>query len=381
MKRHNVHFLWNEPQITNRFTSAVSLHSHTDRSREGFTGVQKYSEDSVLIRMAIGGISSKYKKVAGMDLDFQKAYFVPPLSPMRAYKVEAEQIKRMGMSPMVSITDHDTIDGARHIRPFVERSATPVSVEWTVPFGPSFFHIGVHNLPEERASEIVEGLCDVQCSYCKNFKISCVGSHDGQCLPKVHEWLENVSAIPDALLVLNHPLWDVSGLGEFAQRKLLTLFLSRYGNWIHAMELNGLRSWQENSDVLAIAEHWKIPVISGGDRHGREANAVLNLTSAESFSQFALEVREEQRSTVLFLRQYQQPLAFRKLRIAWEVLSSAEGTNGRQTRWNDRIYLPWLDGRVLPLSSHEWSSTLANKPIEGPQPADCLPGDAVQRAE
>ena len=381
MKRNSVHFLWNEPRITSGFASGVSLHSHTDRSREGFTGIQKYSEDSFMIRMIVGGVSSKYRTVTGTNLDFQKAYFVPPLSPMRAYRVEADQVTQMGLSPMVSITDHDTIEAARHIRPFLDRSRTPISVEWTVPFGPSFFHVGIHNLCEDRASAIMDKLNAVQCSYCRNFQISCVGSHDGLCFPKVQECFEYLNSLPHSLLVLNHPLWDVGGLGEFAHGKLLSLFLSRYGDWIHALELNGLRSWQENRDVMTLAEQWKRPVISGGDRHGVEANAVVNLTSAESFSEFVQEIRESEMSTVLFLKQYQQSLTIRKLRIAWDVLKTSEDANGAQAGWRDRIFLPWLDGRVLALSSTEWSRTLANEPIKGPQPAECLPGDAVQGAE
>jgi hypothetical protein len=283
MRRQNVHFLWNEPRITNRFRSAVSLHSHTDRSREGFSGIHKYSEDSFLIRLLVTGVSSKYRKVTGIDPDFKKAYFVPPLPPAQAHQVEAGQIEAMGMKPMVSITDHDTIEGTQYLHSFLDRSTTPNSVEWTVPFGPSYFHIGVHNLPEDRAAEIVEGLCAVQCSYCKSFQISCVGKHDEQCFSRVQEWFEYLSALDNCLVVLNHPLWDVSGIGEAAQRQLLSLFLSRYGDWIHALELNGLRAWQENQSVMSIAEEWKMPVISGGDRHGREANAVLNLTSTETF--------------------------------------------------------------------------------------------------
>jgi len=360
MKRHRVHFLTNEPQITKRFGAAVSLHSHTDRSREGFTGIQKYAEESFLIRMAVTRVSSKYRQLLGSDLDYPRAYFVPPLSPPNAYRLEAAQIEAMDLAPMVSITDHDNIDGSHQLQAFVDPETVPVSLEWTVPFGSSYFHVGVHNLPADRATEIVEGLTGVQCTYCSHSKISCVGGHGTQCFPRVHEWLEELSAIPETLIVLNHPLWDVSGIGETAHRELLSLFLKRYGDWIHALEVNGLRCWQENRDVMEIAERAGLPVISGGDRHGVEANGVVNLTAAETFSEFAREIRADKKSVILFLRQYQHPLLLRKLRVAWDVLKSSEGENGDRTRWKDRIFLPWLDGRVLPLSSHEWSATLAS---------------------
>ena len=34
----------------------------------------------------------------------------------------------------------------------------PISVEWTVPFRNTFFHLGVHNLPPNRARAIMDRL-------------------------------------------------------------------------------------------------------------------------------------------------------------------------------------------------------------------------------
>jgi hypothetical protein len=381
MKQQSVHFVWNEPQITERFSAGVSLHSHTDCSREGLAGVPKYASENALIGLAVARISSRYEKLVGRTLDLERSYFVPPLAPAAAFRLESLQIEMMDLTPVVSITDHDSIGGPQQLHSLVDPEAVPISLEWTMPFGPGFFHIGVHNLPMERANEIVEGLCNVQCSYCRASGISCVGSHDARCLPNVREWLEHLANMPETLIVLNHPLWDVAGLGETAHRNLLEMFLLRYRNWIHALELNGLRSWAENRDVMSLAERWKRPIVSGGDRHGYEPNAVVNLTTARSFSQFAQEIRTDGNSVVLFMRQYQQPLTFRKLRVAWDVLKSSTGLNGERVRWNDRIFMPWIDGRVLPLSSQEWSSTLSNKPKERPQPSECLPCDAIQGTE
>lgn len=56
-------------------------------------------------------------------------------------------------------------------------------------------------------------------------------------------------------------------------------------------EINGLRPWRENRAVIAFAEAAAKPVISGGDRHGLEPNANLNLTNAANFAEFADEVR------------------------------------------------------------------------------------------
>jgi hypothetical protein len=334
-----------------------------------------------LIGFAVARVSSHYKKVAGKALDFNRSYFVPPLAPAEAYRVESLQIEMMDLRPIVSITDHDSIAAPRRLQSFVDPAALPISLEWTVPFGPSFFHVGVHNLPADKAEEIATELCSVQCSYCRAFGISCIGSHDARCFPNVREWLQHLASLPETLIVLNHPLWDVSGIGETSHRNLLEVFLSKYSEWIHALEVNGLRSWQENQDVMSLASKWKRPIISGGDRHGFEPNGVVNMTNARSFSQFAQEIRSDRASVVVFMRQYQQPLMFRKLRVAWDVLKTSKGISGDRRQWSDRIFLPWIDGRVLPLSSQEWSGTLSNKPVERPQPAECLPCEALQGTE
>jgi hypothetical protein len=380
MKRQSVHFLWNEPQITNRFSGAVSLHSHTDRSREGLSSVSTYAERNALIGFAAARISSAYKRVIGKNLDFHRSYFSPPLAPAAAYRLEALQIEAMDLSPIVSITDHDTIEGPKQLHSFIDPETLPVSFEWTVPFGRSFFHLGIHNLPRERADEIFDALQQIHCSYCKTAQITCVGSHDARCLPNIGVLLEQVASMHHTLIVLNHPLWDVSGLGESAHRELLSSFLRRYGKWIHALELNGLRTWNENREVMALASKWSMPVISGGDRHGCEPNAVVNLTGATTFSQFAEEIRNDAASVILSLRQYQQPLTFRKLRVAWDVLKTSNDETGTN-KWSDRIFVPWIDGRVLPLSSREWSAAFANETVVGPQPTECLPCDALEGPE
>ena len=76
-------------------------------------------------------------------------------------------------------------------------------------------------------------------------------------------------------------------------------FCRRTAHYLHALELNGLRNWDENREVRRLAEKWNMLLISGGDRHGVEPNANINLTNATSFTEFVHEIRraaEEQRA-------------------------------------------------------------------------------------
>ena len=60
-----------------------------------------------------------------------------------------------------------------------------------------------------------------------------------------------------------------------------------------------------------VAQHSGHPLISGGDRHGLEPNAIVNLTNAGSFSEFVAEVREDKISDVLFMNQCREPIRLR----------------------------------------------------------------------
>ncbi len=53
--------------------------------------------------------------------------------------------------------------------------------------------------------------------------------------------------------------------------------------------------------------------IAGGDRHGVEPNANINLTNATTFTEFVHEVRREKKSRVLFMPQYAEPWKHRIL--------------------------------------------------------------------
>ena len=104
---------------------------------------------------------------------------------------------------------------------------------------------------------------------------------------------------PNVLVVFNHPMWDLYMMGKEKHQFLVNEFLQKNGAYLHALELNGLRNWDENREVRRLAEKWNMVLISGGDRHGVEPNANINLTNAASFTEFVHEIRrraEEQRA-------------------------------------------------------------------------------------
>src|SRR5436305_15073922 len=112
------------------------------------------------------------------------------------------QIRKLGLHALVSLTDHDDIESSLSLG----RGAA-VSLEWTIPLGPTFFHVGVHNLPVTGARDIAAHLYHYT-------------AHPDPA--RLAELLEMLHARQDVLIVLNHPLWDEADIGARAHRETLS---------------------------------------------------------------------------------------------------------------------------------------------------------------
>lgn len=322
MNYAGVSLYWREPEITARFRSVVSLHGHTMYSEECLSFLPRHLH-------AVPGISQivqSYERGPNA-VDFSRAYWTPPLTPASALQLERGQISGIGLLPIVSLTDHDNIEAGMALQITSEPRHTPVSLEWTVPYRRSIFHLGIHNLPPEAARSWMSAL--------RMYTLSA----DEELLPGI---LSELAAIPDVLIVLNHPFWIEEGVAEADHRPALERVLRRCSPWLHAFELNGTRRWHENEDVLALAAEWSLPVISGGDRHACEPSACLNLSNAGSFAEFAAEIRDGH-SSVLFMPHYREPMPLRVLEASWDILRPYPEYPGRE-HWTERVFYRGEDG-------------------------------------
>jgi len=199
----------------------------------------------------------------------------------------------------------------------------PVSTEWTIPFETTFFHLGIHNIPAAEAPALLEELH----AFTANARQELLAGI-----------LAKLNSYPDVLLVLNHPLWGEKGIGAAHHAQVLDRLLYRHGSALHALEVNGLRSWQENGEVLQLGRQSRLPVVAGGDRHGREPNAILNLSRASSFPEFVDEVRNRRFSHIVFMPQYREPLKWRLLQTMVDIVREyPENLKGRRS-WSDRVF-------------------------------------------
>jgi hypothetical protein len=328
MKDASVSFFWREPQVAARFRTAVCLHGHTWHSEENLSFLPRYLHYVPGVSQLVRAYERGPRRV-----DFARAWWTPPLSPASALGLEREQIARMGLRPIVSLTDHDNIEAGMALQVTSDRRHTPVSVEWTVPYRRAIFHLGIHNLPPDEAREWMGAM--------SMYTLSA----DEDLLPGI---LSELAAIPDVLIVLNHPFWREEGVEPADHLPALDRLLQRCNACFHAFELNGTRGWPENRDVTALAREWSRPVISGGDRHTGEPAACLNLTNAATFAEFAAEIKAGH-STVTFLPQYREPLALRVMEASWDILRPYPEYPGRE-HWTDRVFYRCEDGVARPVS-------------------------------
>ncbi|MEP7213083.1 MAG: hypothetical protein ABI791_08415 [Acidobacteriota bacterium] len=342
LTKTRLHILRKAENLTPRAKTGVSLHCHTEHSKEMLDFVPHYAEKLPIIAQFWRKERDKYIEKEGKGIDFSTAYWSPPLTPHGVYDIEKTQINDAGLNAIVSITDHDSIDGTLAVNEANEASRAPISLEWTVPFEYGFFHVGVHNLPKDRAMELTQTLLDF--TFNKE-------NHTNE---KLQEMFAMLNDIPEVLVVLNHPLWDIEIVGQERHDILLKNFIRTHGRWIHAFEINGFRSWSENKAVIEMAEALGIPLATGGDRHGCKPNTVINLTNSDSFEEFANEIRVEKRSEVVLMPEYEHPLHSRQLQSFSEILKHyPDFVEGRQ-RWFDRVFFDTGDGEGLRQLSVHW---------------------------
>lgn len=337
-ERQQISYFWKDARSVRAYTTGVSLHSHTNQSKERLDFVANWGRQFPFLRPWLEKCEKGAQDHHGVRVQYSRAYWTPPLTPVLAYELESRQIQnRLGLEAFVSITDHDSIQAPLLLRNVATARHIPLSLEWTVPFGgDQAFHLGIHNLPADHAAEWMQ----VFAEYTR--------TKPGEA--RLTELLDALHALPGVLVIFNHPVWDLYLIGRDKSAQRVHDFLSRNRQFIHALELNGLRNWEENRRVKRLAEKWQMLLISGGDRHGCEANANVNLTNAASFEEFVQEVREGQ-SHVMFMPQYAEPWKHRILESTLDAIRDYPNFPQGSRFWDERVFHPDCNGAIHSLSS------------------------------
>jgi len=328
--------LWKDPSAPKQYRTAVSLHSHTSHSKENLSFIADYASRQPLLNWALSSYAHRAYTRGAIIVDFKKAFWRPPLLPLAAFRVERNQIEqKLNMSAMVSITDHDTIEAPLNLRVVPESGASPISVEWTVPYKDAILHIGVHNLSSSGAQAAMARLAEYT---------------EYPAIDRLREILKSLHDDPEVLVVLNHPLWDLAHIGKARHNCTVHDFIADLGMYVHAFEISGVRRWAENREVLELAEKWNQLVVSGGDRHGTEPNAVLNVTNARSFPEFVDEIRRKRQSHVLLMPQYAHSFTLRIFQSLLDAVREYPDLAEGSRIWDQRVFHPDNKGEVKSLA-------------------------------
>ena len=251
---------------------AVSLHNHSRYSVEKLAALNHVVK-RVFMRPWSGILQESFGLGDVPDLNYAEITFNPPYSPEDVYEMEAAAASRWGFDGVhLAITDHDEYAGGLALlngRPDLN-GRIAVSEELSLWFQGHLFHLGVNHMSVGGAEE----------THSQIQAAAQGGRYD--------ELFEILAAI-GCLVILNHPLvaW-----GPGAESIPVTNLLARYGWAIHALEINGMRSREENDRVLELAQKWRKPVVGGGDSHLLVASSVLSLSRAATFEDFIAEVKD-----------------------------------------------------------------------------------------
>lgn len=312
--------LWKRPAAARGYSTGISLHSHTQHSREFLDFIPHVFRKLPLAGRLLDVLSERRQRRSGFPISYHRAFWRPPLHAHAAHDLEAAQIRTLGLNPIVALSDHDDLEACADLHAIGIR--VPYALEWTVPFAGTVFHLGIYNLPPEHARGFAAAMA----------------RYTSRPAPELlRALLAELDALPDVLMVLNHPMCCEFRIARTKHIARLRQFLELHGARMHALELNGLQPASDNRAVVRLAAEFGLPVISGGDRHCLEPNANVNLTNATSFAEFVDEVRRDRLSRVLFLPQYREALATRYIEFISQAVATYPELPGRES-WMERVF-------------------------------------------
>jgi hypothetical protein len=307
--------------------AAVSLHSHSDCSRETLEFIPRFTKQIPLLASCLERGMAEYQRENGRPLNFGEWYWRPPVTPAGVIASEQEHVaRRLELPALVSLTDHDTLEGPLALRA-TGRTDIPLSFEWSAPFQGSLFHFGVHAMPHVSVDSMMQALQ----AYTREAPADATR--------RLGDLLDALGECSETVVVLNHPYWDLAGVGQLRHDSALLALLRAHRDQIHALELNGYRTWSENRQVLPLAQGFGLPVVGGGDRHGLVPNAIVNLTRAQDLAEFAYELRVERSSHCVVFPEYLDPFVTRILQGAVEFLRPHYRHHRGQTTWAERVFI------------------------------------------
>src|ERR1700722_15803041 len=92
MSQSSGSYLWREPGAAKGFSTGVSWNSHTNQSKETLDFISELSKDWSVLQPVIRWAEKRCRRFTGIDPDYARAYWTPPLTPSLAFDLERREI-------------------------------------------------------------------------------------------------------------------------------------------------------------------------------------------------------------------------------------------------------------------------------------------------
>ena len=242
MPNSSISYLWRDQKAPRGFRTGVSLHSHTNQSQETLDFLANFGNQYPLTRPLMSRLERRSEadsrdahQLCGQLLDAAD----DPQAGLRSGK-QPDREARPGA------------DGLHH-RPRQYQGA----------------HAAAHGSQRAPAfrSRWSGARPTAACSRSTSAFTTCPApgdrvdgrpSTDFTANPSDARLTEILAALdkePNVLVVFNHPMWDLYMIGKEKHEFLVNEFLQKNGAFLHALELNGLRHWDENRAVRRLARN------------------------------------------------------------------------------------------------------------------------------
>src|SRR5947199_5183219 len=126
LKQTRLHILRRPENLTSKARTGLSLHCHTEHSKEMLDFIPHYASKLPIIAYFWRKQRDKFQEREGRAIDFSTAHWSPPVTVNGVFMIEQEQINKVGLEAIVSISDHDSIDGNLTLNEASENPAAPI---------------------------------------------------------------------------------------------------------------------------------------------------------------------------------------------------------------------------------------------------------------
>ena len=96
MPTSTISYLWRDKEAPKGFRTGVSLHSHTNQSRETLDFLANFGNQYPVMRPLLSRLERRAEQMHGVRIDYAASYWTPPMTPKLAFDLEIAADRKAG---------------------------------------------------------------------------------------------------------------------------------------------------------------------------------------------------------------------------------------------------------------------------------------------